>query len=429
MKSHEGMLIEKYGYRFKEFICFKEGKENLEQPHIISSDSPMKLPAGITRIIEAFKKSKEVPIGKEVDSKSGGEKDVTLKSKKIFIVGEAVRDFLLGHTPRTYDIATDAHPDEVERIIKHAKPPIQVVKKDSKNGVVKVSIDGETYNIETMKLPGDDEGNITFTTNPKEDSERKDVTINSLYYEPSSNKIYDYTGGLRHLKDGTIKMIGKAKDRIKKDGMSKFRYARMLNKVPNAKMHDDDKEAMSDEIDSELPPEKIRDEFWQGMEDLHTNAAKYLKTYNEMGLLKQVFPGLELTLDFPECKTCKSKPLVLASLLKNNKPVKLVEKLRDLKYTDRDIRDAVFLINLLLFKPDYISDFKTEMTKTSLTKRQIMDWAKINNLDTNMIEKFLTHQISTDPMDVHGREGLVGNDLKDRVRRMEAMAFMKAMRT
>lgn len=431
------MLIEKHGYKFSEFVCFKEGKENFDQPHVISADPPMKLPGGIERLVEAFKKSKEVPIGKEVDAKAGGEKDVTLKAKKLFIVGGAVRDYLLGHTPSNYDLATDAHPDEVERIAMHARPPIQVVKKDPKQGIVRVAVDGETYDIETMRLPtSGPEQHTTFTADPKDDSLRRDCTINALYYDPNGHKIYDYAGGLRHLKDGTVKMIGKAEDRIKEDGMSKFRVARMLNKVPGAKLHDEDKMAFQkgmedggDEVDAmDTAPEKIRDEFWRGMEDLHVNAVRYLKTYQDMGLLKQVFPKLELSFDFPDCKTCKTRPLVLAALLKNNKPTKLVERLKELKYTDREIKDAVFLINLLLFKPEYIYDFKTEMMKTSLTKRQILDWAKINKLNLDMIEKLVNHQFTTNPSEIQSREGLAGEDLKNKVRRMEASAFMRAMR-
>lgn len=433
ISGRTAMLIDKYGYKFKEFVCLKEGKENFEQPHVIAADPPMKIPGGIERLVEAFKKSKEVPIGKEVDSKAGGEKDVTMKAKKLFIVGGAVRDYLLGHTPHNYNLATDAHPEEVVRICMHSRPPIQVVKHNQKSGVVRVAVDGEQYDIETMRLPTatNPEGEITFTADPKDDSVRRDVTVNALYYEPSSKKIYDYAGGLRHLKDGTIKFIGNAEDKLKEDGMRKYRYARMLNKVPGAKPDAETKEAIGKHVDSseDLPPDKIRDEFWRGMEDLHSDPVKYLQTYQDLGLLKTVFPKLELTMDFPDCKTCKSRPIVLASLLKNNKPEKLVSRLRELKYNDREIKDAVFLINLLLFKPEYVYDFKKEMLTTNLTKRQILDWAKINHLDMDMIEKLVGHKFTVNPSDIMSKEGLSGDNLKNKVRRMEMQAFMKSMRS
>jgi tRNA nucleotidyltransferase/poly(A) polymerase len=403
--------------KFKEYMNFREGKENLLEPHTISADPPMKLPAGIERLAEAFKKSKEVPIGKEVDSKSGGEKDVTLKSKKLYLVGDAVRDYLLGHTPSNYQLRTDAHPEEIEKILVHARPPIQVTKK---NGSVKVVVDGETYEIETMKKNGN-EGEDIFTTEPGEDCERCDFTVNSLYYDISAKKIIDHTGGIRHIQDGTVKFVGNAGEKMSKDGTSKHRYAHMLNKIPNAKADKDIKAAMGKADSEELAPEKVREEFWKGMEDLHTNAEKYLKTYSDLGLLQTVFPKLELSLDFPTCRTCKSRPMVLASLLKTNKPQMLVNKLRELKYTDREIKDAVFLINLLVFSPEYIYDYKRELMNSSLSKRQIIDWTKMNKLDQDMIEKLIDYKL-TDNTDEE--TGLSLENRKEKIRTSEAENFM-----
>lgn len=407
---------------FKNYICLKEGKENIDQPHIISADPPIKLPKGIEKLGEAFKKSKEVALGKEVDPKSGGEKNVTMKSKKLFLVGEAVRDYLLNHTPHEFELVTDAHPEEVEKICKNAH--ISVLNKNVEKGITTVSSSGEKYEIETMKLPTDKEGKIHFTTTPEEDVKRRDMTANSLYYEISTNKIYDFTGGLRHIKDGTARFIGNPKDQLSSNGLNKFKYVRTLHKI-GGKVTDDIKSAITSH-DGDVPPDQVRDEFWKGLEDLHSNVEKYLRTYHELDLLKFVFPNLEISMDFPNCPTCKTKAIVLASLLKNNSPPKLVKELQKLRYKDREIKDAVFLLNLLLFKPEYIYDFKTEILKTSLTKRQILDWAKLNKLDTNLIEKMVDHKLSVNHADVSEKEQLIGHDLHDRVRSLEKYNFMKS---
>lgn len=375
---------------FSRFINIKEGKENLDQPHVVSADPPMKLPPSLERIFDAFKKSKEVPIGKEVDSKSGGEKDVTMKSRKIFIVGDTVRDHLLGHTPDgKFEIVTDAHPDEIIKIMHGARPPIPVIKKD-KNGSVKVSVDGDTYTIETMKKK---EGSLTV--NPGEDCERRGFTCDALYYDPIAKKIYDYTGGLRHLKDGEVKFIGRAEDRIAEDGTRKYKYARLVNKLPNGKVDDKTKASIMG-TEGEAEPESIRQEFWRGMEDLHTAADKYIKTYRDLGLLDTVFPDLKLSDEFPNCRTCKSKPVALAHLLKDNHPQKLVQVLKKLGYTDREIKDAVFLINLLIFSPEYVHEYKQELMQSSLSKRQIQDWVKSNHLDMKMIDKLMEYEPSNE---------------------------------
>lgn len=412
---------------FHRFMRIREGIENVG-PHEIAANPPMKIPSGIQRIVDAFKKSKEVPIGKEVDSKAGGEKDVTLKSKKIFVVGGAVRDYLLGHTPRNYDLCTDAHPDEVERILMNARPPIQVVKKNANDGTVKVSVDGETWEIETMRKPTgpvkDKDQGISYTVNPAEDSERRDFTCNSLYYDIASHKIIDHCGGIRHLQDGIVKSIGNPGERASQDGMHKYRYARMVNKIPNAKTDDETLKAFSKSNSEDLDPEEIRAEFWRGMEDLHTSPDKFLQTYQNMGLLKTVFPKLTLSMDFPKCNTCKSRPIILASLLKNNKPAKLVDRLKELHYTDREIKDAVFLINLLVFSPEYIYDYKKELLNSGLSKRQIMDWAKINRLNSDLINKLINYKFQVNPQEVMDNEGLQGDNLRERIRHLEAQAFM-----
>jgi tRNA nucleotidyltransferase/poly(A) polymerase len=417
---------------FKEYIFFREGKENFDQPHIIKADPPMKIPDGIKRLADAFKKSKEVAIGKEIDSKAGGEKDVTLKSKKIFIVGGAVRDYLLGHTPRNYDLATDAHPEEVLKILHQARPPIHIHKQDSKEGITHISVDGEAYEIKTLKKkpnPDADEEGSVFTVNPAEDCENRDVTINALYYDVAANQIIDHCGGIRHLQDGVVRPIGNADEKLKKDGMTKYRMIRMMNILPNGRMDDDTKNSIAKYAgeDDDLPPEKIREEFLRGLEHAHTNVKKYIKSYHDNGLLEKVFPHLQLSYEFPDCGTCKNRAIVLAYLLKDNKPAKLVKQLRELKYTDREIKDAVYLINLLWFGPDHIYDFKRELLNTSLTKRQLIDWAKLNKLDKEMIQKLIDYNFKVSDNAVMEKEGLQGDMLRDRVKRLEADEFKKTL--
>jgi tRNA nucleotidyltransferase/poly(A) polymerase len=416
--------------KFQDYVNFKEGKENLEEPHVIRADPPIKLPNGIKRLSEAFKKSKEVPIAKEID-KGGGEKDVTLKSKKLFIVGGAVRDYLLGHTPKKYDLATDAHPEEVVKILKSAKPTIHVSKQDAKEGVTTVNVDGEIYEIHTLKKKGEgpEQGNI-FTTNPAEDSEERDLTVNALYYDIAGNKIIDHCGGLRHIKDGTLKFIGNAEEKLKSDKMGKYRLMRYMNTIPGGKIDDSTKKALatSSSEDEDSPPEQIRDEFIKGLEHAHSNVQKYIQSYVQHGLMDKVFPGLELSSDIPDCGTCKNRVIVLAYLLKNNKPAKLVKRLKELKWSDREIKDAVYLINLLWFAPDYVYDFKRELLNTSLTRRQIVDWAKMNKLDKTMIEKLLDYKLRVNGGELSEKEGVQGDQLRGRIKEIEASEFKKTLK-
>lgn len=419
-------------YAYTSFVKYKENTENqvnLDQPHEIKADPPMKFPDGIKRLAEAFKKAKEVAIGKEIDSKAGGEKDVTLKSKKLYIVGGAVRDYLLGHTPKNYDLATDAHPEEVLHILKACKPSVQVKKQDEKKGITWVSLDGEEYEIHTLskKSNNPEENGDVFTTNPGEDCDKRDFTINALYYDIIGNKIIDHCGGIRHLKDGEIKPIGKGEEKLK--GVGKYRMMRFMNTVPNGRIDDDTKKSLHKVAgdDEDTSPEKIREEFLKGLEHAHSNVKRYITSYSESGLLSKVFPGLQISDDIPDCPTCKNRVIVLAFLLKKNKPAKLVKCLKELKYTDREIKDAVYLINLLWFAPDYVYDFKRELINTSLTKRQMVDWAKLNKLDKGMIEKLIDYQLQINGNEVAEKEGLDGDMLRGHIKKLEADNFKKSL--
>ena len=413
-------------FKFEDYVNYREGKENLNQPHTIKADPPMRIPGGIKRLAEAFKKAKEVSIGKEIDTKSGGEKDVTLKAKRLFVVGGAVRDHLLNHTPKNFDLATDAHPEEVAKIIQAAKPAITLVKQDKKKGITSVKVDGETYDIKTLKKKSENpEEDDIFTTEPSEDSQSRDFTVNALYYDISSNQIIDHVGGLNHLKDGTVKAIG-GEDKLKSDGMSKFKGMRLLNTIPNAKFDNDTENAISklSDSDEELSPEKVREEFLRGLEHAHSNVQKYIQSYANHGLLAKVFPKLTLSKDIPE-SIGKSRSLVLAYLLKENKPSKLVPQLKSLKYSDREIKDAVYLINLLWFAPDHVYEFKKELLNTSLTRRQILDWTKLNNLDKEMIEKLIDYQFRINNDNVP--QGEDADVAREKIKKMEADEFKKTL--
>jgi len=418
---------------FTSFVRFKENKELFSQPHEIKADPPMKVPDGIKRLADAFKNSKEVPIGKEIDPKAGGEKDVKLKSKKLYIVGGAVRDYLLGRTPKNYNLATDAHPEEVLHIIKNAKPAIHVLKQDPKKGVTKISVDGEDYEIHTLKKKSENpEEEFTFTTNCAEDSENRDLTINAMYYDIAGNKIIDHCGGIRHLQNGDIKFVGKASDKLKENGMVKYRAMRFMNTIPNGKFDNETaeafKKAASEDEDMDTTPDKIRDEFLNALENAHSNVAKVIKSYESHGLLEKVFPKLKLDTNLPE-GVGKNRAIILACLLKNNQPSKLVPKLKELRYTDREIKDAVYLINLLWFAPDYVYEFKKELLNTGLTKRQIIDWAKLNKLDREMVEKLVDYNLKVNGTDLAEKEGLQGDDLKNRVKELEAHEFKRTLRS
>ena len=111
-----------------------------------------------------------------------------------YVVGGSVRDFLLGNPTKDHDIATSAHPDELCRLFPNA------VTVGKAFGVIKVPVSGQPALVEIATFREDLEykdhrhpGKVRFT-GAEEDARRRDFTINALYYDPKTARIFGSDG-------------------------------------------------------------------------------------------------------------------------------------------------------------------------------------------------------------------------------------------
>ena len=149
-----------------------------------------------------------------------------------FLVGGAVRDLLLGLKVSDYDITTPATPDEVSSIFTDYK----LLTQGKKHGTVSVLIDNEVYEItsfrkETIYLDHRHPKEVKFSRSLKEDTKRRDFTINQIAYNPQLGLI-DYHEGIKDLKQGLIRAIGKPERRFSEDALRIlrcFRFAATYN--------------------------------------------------------------------------------------------------------------------------------------------------------------------------------------------------------
>jgi poly(A) polymerase len=140
------------------------------------------------------------------------------------LAGGCVRDKLLGVIPKDYDIATSATPKEVETLFENTKSVGKAF------GVILVNVKGDDFEVATFRtdgnyLDGRRPDSVVFST-IYEDAKRRDLTINSMYYDPIANEVIDMTGGRFDLKDNIIRFVGNAKDRIKEDNLRILRAIR-----------------------------------------------------------------------------------------------------------------------------------------------------------------------------------------------------------
>ena len=141
-----------------------------------------------------------------------------------FWVGGCVRDFLLGREAQDFDIATDARPEQVEKLFKKTIPV------GKKFGVMIVVEGGQQFQVATFRAEADYQDGrrpekIVFA-NAEADASRRDFTVNGLFYDPLTQKIHDWVGGEKDLRAKIIRTIGKPEERFDEDHLRLLRAVR-----------------------------------------------------------------------------------------------------------------------------------------------------------------------------------------------------------
>lgn len=147
------------------------------------------------------------------------------------LAGGCVRDEVMGLTPNDYDIATTALPEKVEQLF--SSPPYKSVPTGKEHGTITVVYKGSGFEITTLREDVNTDGRraeVEFGSSFEKDSLRRDFTINALY-EDKNGKIYDYHGGVDHIKEKVLTFVGEAEFRIKEDYLRILRYYRFSTRL------------------------------------------------------------------------------------------------------------------------------------------------------------------------------------------------------
>ncbi len=215
-----------------------------------------------------------------------------------YLVGGGVRDLLLGQQPKDFDIATNATPEQIRQLFKncrligrrfrlahimfgrdiievatfrgHHQEPSKNVAQQSKEG---------------MLLRDNVYGTID------EDAERRDFTVNSMYYSISDYSIHDYAGGIEDMEDKLIRLIGDPETRYREDPVRMLRAIRFA-----VKLDFDIEEETAAPIEEmapllqEIPAARLYEESLKMLQSGHG-----LETYHlmrEYNLFQQLFPTI-----------------------------------------------------------------------------------------------------------------------------------------
>lgn len=336
--------------------------------------------------------------------------------KQLFVVGGAVRDAILGKSPKDFDLATDAKPNEV---IKMAKKEGFNVPSDPigiKFGIALVN----GHEIATFRADigkGRRPDAVEYT-DIKGDVQRRDLTINALFYDIERKEIVDLVGGIEDLKNKRVRTVGDPKLRFEEDELRKLRALR-FNAALGGKMDDSTYNALkSDPSLKGISPERIRDEFIKGLQKAKSTRG-YLETALELGILPYILPNLSVSKPFIDTN---DHILLLAYVLRKNDKETMSKTLNRLTYTTDEIRSIVFLTSMKDFIPEKVVTFKKMQKISNLTDKQILTFGNLIDKD---FRKFLKFNLSVQGGDVMS-DGFKGADIGNEIESREAELFRKS---
>ncbi|XP_041835574.1 CCA tRNA nucleotidyltransferase 1, mitochondrial isoform X2 [Melanotaenia boesemani] len=148
------------------------------------------------------------------------------------IAGGAVRDLLSGKRPEDVDFATTATPEEMKHMFQSAG--IRMINnKGEKHGTITARLHNENFEVTTLRVDVQTDGRhaeVEFTTDWQKDSERRDLTINSMFLGLDGT-LYDYFKGYEDLQNHRVRFVGSAEQRIQEDYLRILRYFRFYGRI------------------------------------------------------------------------------------------------------------------------------------------------------------------------------------------------------
>jgi poly(A) polymerase len=222
---------------------------------------------------------------------------------KAYFAGGCVRDLLLGHVPKDFDVATSARPDIVLKLFP------RTFSVGAHFGVVLVAdeINGEQIVTEVATFRNDGSysdgrrpDEVSFSTSAQEDVLRRDFTINGLLLDPQlltetgdpAQATLDYVGGRAHLAAGIVRAIGNPERRFEEDKLRMLRAVRFAARFEFV-IDTATEQAIRNHAAEirQVSCERVRDELTRILTEGH--ARRGFELLDQTGLLKQVLPEIE----------------------------------------------------------------------------------------------------------------------------------------
>ena len=219
-----------------------------------------------------------------------------------YLVGGCIRDVLLGVEPKDFDVVTNATPEQVKRLFRNCRligrrfrlahivfgrEIIEVATmrghhegNESKNPISQSSTEGQLLR-----------DNVYGTID--EDAERRDFSINALYYSINDFSIHDYANGMEAIKNRSIELIGHPETRYREDPVRMLRAIRFATKL-DMQIAPETEAPIYELADllANIPAARLFEEVLKLF--LNGKAEANFIALRQYGLFKQLFPALDL---------------------------------------------------------------------------------------------------------------------------------------
>lgn len=213
-----------------------------------------------------------------------------------YIVGGSVRDLLLGKLPKDFDISTSAKPEEIKKLFRNClligrRFRLAHIRFGKKVFEVSTFRAGDTAN-ESLIVRDNEWGTS------EEDAKRRDFTINGLLYDPSTETILDYVGGIEDIATHTLRTIGPSHARFKQDPVRMIRLIKFQARF-NFNIDPEALIAIAECRGEILKSSQARifEEFMRMLES--GSSAPFMKKLTEHGFLELLAPGLNQCFNAP----------------------------------------------------------------------------------------------------------------------------------
>ncbi len=214
-----------------------------------------------------------------------------------YLVGGSVRDLLLGHTPKDYDISTSAKPEEIKSLFGR-----QCILIGRRFRLAHIRFGRKIIEVATFRA-GDPESPDLITRDniwgsPEEDVLRRDFTINGLFYDSFDQTVIDYVGGYPDIKERCLKMIGEPYVRYRQDPVRMIRLLKFIARF-NLEAEHDTRIALI-ECKEEIVKSSQARVLEELLRMLESGASEsFFKLMTEYGVLQMLLPQIAHFLEHP----------------------------------------------------------------------------------------------------------------------------------